>query len=516
MYDGYQVLRFENNYKSKDLYLIGNEMNNRVGTGNYNKERTKFNIKYKELEKDNLYQDVKYKLESRNIEYLHKTKTNLLNGVTISSGPEFFMTLGLPFKETDRKYKTGKKEGQNIWTPDIKSKDDIPEEVIKYFDESYNFLKKLVGEENIVIAQVHFDEDTLHLQAYFLPVVNEVKRKCYQRDKVKSTTLYNYRNMMPYLEPLFNIKVESFNIRHFELWRQSMNEKKISTRYKNGVYKYLKAVMNFGTKWYDLNFVKVYNKMTNFTNPNERKKEMSFYTPEEFQKFLSVENDVKFICAFQTLFYCGLRNGELRGLTWNDINFRKSCLSVNKNITKTPDPITGKPYTVSSPKTMSSYRTIPIPNFLLEYYKDLYDNCSSYYNFNDNWYVFGNIDPLPETTLRDRKTKNAFKAGVKDIRVHDFRHSCASLLIDSGANITLVAKYLGHSKIDETLNTYSHMYQNRLENIVQIIEVQNTKLLESKQKELPEPKETIIDYEDTDYYDYDEDLDNKKEDDLVL
>ena len=96
----------------------------------------------------------------------------------------------------------------------------------------------------------------------------------YQQDKVKSTTLYNYRNMMPYLEPLFNIKVESFNIRHFELWRQSMNEKKISTRYKNGVYKYLKAVMNFGTKWYDLNFVKVYNKMTNFTNPNERKKEI--------------------------------------------------------------------------------------------------------------------------------------------------------------------------------------------------------------------------------------------------
>lgn len=183
MYDGYQVLRFENNYKSKDLYLIGNEMNRRIGTGNYDKERTKFNIKYKELEKDNLYQDVKYKLESRNIEYLHKTKTNLLNGVTISSGPEFFITLVLPFKETDRKYKTGKKEGQNIWTPDIKSKDDIPEEVIKYFDESYNFLKELVGEENIVMAQVHFDEDTPYLQAYFLPVVNEVKRKCYQRDR---------------------------------------------------------------------------------------------------------------------------------------------------------------------------------------------------------------------------------------------------------------------------------------------------------------------------------------------
>ena len=237
---------------------------------------------------------------------------------------------------------------------------------------------------------------------------------------------------MFYLEPLLNIKLESFNIRHYEMWRQYINKQKISTRYKNGIYKYLIAVMNFGTKWYD-------------------------------------------------------------------INFRKGCLSVNKNITKTPDPNTGKPYSVSSPKTMSSYRTIPIPNFLLNYSKDLYDDGSRFYNFNDNSYVFGDVDPLLETTLRDRKTKNAFKAGVKDIRVRDFRHSCASLLIDSGANITLVAKYLGHSKIDETLNTYSHMYQNRLENIVQIIEVQNTKLLENKQKELLEPKETIIDYEDDEY-----------------
>ena len=183
MYDGYQVLRFANNYKSKDLYLIGNEMNNRVGTGNYDKERTKFNIKYKELEKDNLYQDVKYKLESRNIEYLHKSKTNILNGVTISSGPEFFMTLGLPFKETDRKYKSGKKEGQNILVPDIKSENDIPAEVCSFFVESYEFLKNMVGEENIVMAQIHFDEDTPHLQAYFLPVVNEVKRKVFELDE---------------------------------------------------------------------------------------------------------------------------------------------------------------------------------------------------------------------------------------------------------------------------------------------------------------------------------------------
>ena len=343
----------------------------------------------------------------------------------------------------------------------------------------------------------------------------------YQQDKVKVTTISNYRNMMVYLEPLENIKLESFNIRHFEMWRQFMNSKSISTRYKNGVYKYLKALMNFGTKWYDINFIKVYNKMTNFTNPNERKKEITFYTLEEFQRFLSVETNLKFRCTFQTLFYCGLRNGELRGLTWNDINFNRSTLTVNKNIVKVPDPKTGKPYTITSPKTSSSYRTIHIPNFLLKDLFDLYNDDANYYGFRDSWYVFGNIDPLAATTLLDRKTKNAFMARVKDIRIYDFRHSCASLLIDSGANITLVAKYLGHSKIDETLNTYSHMYQNRLDTIVNIIELQNSKLnnnvIDTRPTILLEHKETPPELTDELYSNEEyEIVKPKSKDDLVL
>ncbi len=112
-------------------------------------------------------------------------------------------------------------------------------------------------------------------------------------------------------------------------------------------------------------------------------------------------------------------------------------------------------------------------------------------------------------------------ARVKDIRIHDFRHSCASLLIDSGANITLVAKYLGHTKIDETLNTYSHMYQNRLDTIVNIIELQNSKLnnniIETKptillehKETLPEPEEELYDFEEYEIVKF------KDKDDLVL
>ena len=66
--------------------------------------------------------------------------------------------------------------------------------------------------------------------------------------------------------------------------------------------------------------------------------------------------------------------------------------------------------------------------------------------------------------------KNAFKVGLKVIRIHDFRHSCASLLINNSANVTLVAKYLGHTKIEETLNTYSHMFSTALDSVVLVID----------------------------------------------
>ena len=98
-------------------------------------------------------------------------------------------------------------------------------------------------------------------------------------------------------------------------------------------------------------------------------------------------------------------------------------------------------------------------------------------------------------------------ARVKDIRIHDFRHSCASLLIDSGANITLVAKYLGHSKIDETLNTYAHMFQNKLNNIISIIDNLNDNIkLDSKTNEFDNNHIDNKDYEEKlDEYDTDKD-----------
>lgn len=95
--------------------------------------------------------------------------------------------------------------------------------------------------------------------------------------------------------------------------------------------------------------------------------------------------------------------------------------------------------------------------------------------FNDKFFVVGDIAPASNNRFSDRKNKNCEKAGVKQIRLHDFRHSCASLLINNGASVTMVAKFLGHTKVDVTLNTYSHMFQSALDEVINIINDLNNK-----------------------------------------
>lgn len=100
----------------------------------------------------------------------------------------------------------------------------------------------------------------------------------------------------------------------------------------------------------------------------------------------------------------------------------------------------------------------------------LYKQYSIIDGFNDNCFVFGCFNPIPNTTLDRTKNKYCEKANLRQIRIHDFRHSCASLLINNEANPILVAKYLGHTDVSMTLNRYSHLYKSKLDEIIQIID----------------------------------------------
>lgn len=109
---------------------------------------------------------------------------------------------------------------------------------------------------------------------------------------------------------------------------------------------------------------------------------------------------------------------------------------------------------------------------LYEDLKKYYDNVSKYKNFNDNFFIFGNdkgLTPLTYKQAQRRKGEIAQKVGIKEIRLHDFRHSCASFLANNGAPVTMVSKYLGHSNSSETLNTYSHLFNTTSSEVINTI-----------------------------------------------
>ena len=98
--------------------------------------------------------------------------------------------------------------------------------------------------------------------------------------------------------------------------------------------------------------------------------------------------------------------------------------------------------------------------------KSIYENLDG---FTEDTFCFGMIKPLPDITLKKQKTQAIKKAKLHTIRIHDLRHSFASLMINSGANITVISKYLGHTNISMTLIVYSHMFDNKQDEIIDII-----------------------------------------------
>ena len=111
-----------------------------------------------------------------------------------------------------------------------------------------------------------------------------------------------------------------------------------------------------------------------------------------------------------------------------------------------------------------------MPKVVLDGLKTLYNEYKKYTDFSKDWFVFGGSIPFKENNICNHKNKYCKLADVQQIRVHDFRHSTATLLISNGASITLVSKYLGHSKISTTLNIYGHLYESELVNITQKID----------------------------------------------
>lgn len=244
-------------------------------------------------------------------------------------------------------------------------------------------------------------------------------------------------------------------------YKQAHNEKKnnhLSLAFKKSIHVTLSTILNFGCKYYNLE-KNVASIVGNFKTPKgSKKKIMNYLTQEEFDSFIKTENNEIYKDFFTILFYTGLRRGELLALTRSDIDFKTNEININKSLNIK----NGKEPTI--PKTNKANRKIKMLQIVkqtLEKYKD---------KKNFLW------EKINISTLKYKCDTDCIKANVKkNIRIHDFRHSFASMCINKNVPIEIISEYLGHENISTTLNIYSHLYPNSQDKLISILEKQDQK-----------------------------------------
>lgn len=203
--------------------------------------------------------------------------------------------------------------------------------------------------------------------------------------------------------------------------------------------------------------------------------------------------DVAIYSIWNAMYLMGTRKGEALALTWQDVDFERQEVRINKSLNRKkpqqgedivlaedPTPssmgwhvLNSRSYEITTPKNITSNRKVWMTELVVKALKELREESKHDYDFAETDFVFGGKLPLSDQTVRRRMDQYADKAGVKRIRVHDLRHSHASLVISKGLKIEdliLLSKRLGHRDVKETLNTYSHLFPNAQKKILESID----------------------------------------------
>ena len=298
-----------------------------------------------------------------------------------------------------------------------------------------------------------------------------------RKNELRESTLNKIcRNYDLYIKPFFgDSRLKKINVKNLILWKAEIDDKKLAVKTKKTIYSILHSLLDYAEKAEYLPKNPL-DKIGNFKNTCEIKKEMDFYTPDEFSKFIVsarkfAENEEKngsfrvwdFYVFFCLAFYTGMRKGEIHGLEWQDIS--GNFISIKRSVTQK---LKGGDRT-TAPKNKSSIRTIQVPLPLIEILNKHKKRWEKYVGFNENFKICGGVRCLRDTTIENFNKKCASAAGVKKIRVHDFRHSHASVLANSGINILEIARRLGHANTEMTWRVYSHLYPKEEERAVEIL-----------------------------------------------
>lgn len=272
-------------------------------------------------------------------------------------------------------------------------------------------------------------------------------------------------------------RLDRLNAQKLQEWKQSIATLGLASKTQKNIYSEFRAMLNFAVKMEYLSrnpLLAVGNfKDTDFTPPKDK---LCYYTADEFLRYKAAaltDAEVKgtiseyaFYVFFCVAYYMGMRKGEINALRWSDIN--GGLLTVRRSVSQK---IKGESAVETLPKNKTSYRTIEIPAPLMEILAEYKKRLAARDAYRDNYRVCGGGENnvLSDTNIELHNRRYAEAAGLPHIRIHDFRHSHASLLANEGINIQEIARRLGHAKIEMTWNTYAHLYPRESERSLSVL-----------------------------------------------
>ena len=308
-----------------------------------------------------------------------------------------------------------------------------------------------------------FERDFLEKQSANPDMTFQNLYEIYMEDmaaRLKQSTLLTKKAVLQtHILPFFGSKpineIKASDVRRWQAKLMS-SPNNYSQTYLKKINTELNSIINYAKRFYDLN-----------TNPcgkagtigKAKAEEMDYWTYNEYIAFREGVKDksLSYIC-FEVLYWTGMREGELLALSPADIDLDNKTISINRTYQR----IEGKDV-FTSPKTRKSKRKIPIPDFLCQ---ELSDYIQSRYMLDADERLF----PVTKSYLSHEMIRGCKNTGVKKIRIHDIRHSHASLLINQGCDALVLADRLGHEKVSTTLNTYSHLFPHKQQELVNNLE----------------------------------------------
>ena len=320
-----------------------------------------------------------------------------------------------------------------------------------------------------------FERDFLEQQSANPDMTFQNLYEIYMEDmaaRLKQSTLLTKKAVLQtHILPFFSSKpineIKASDVRRWQAKLMS-SPNNYSQTYLKKINTELNSIINYAKRFYDLNTTPCGKAGT---IGKAKAEEMDYWTYDEYIAFREGVKDkpLSYIC-FEVLYWTGMREGELLALSLADIDFDNKTISINRTYLR----IEGKDV-FTSPKTRKSKRKIPIPDFLCQ---ELSDYIQSRYMLDADERLF----PVTKSYLSHEMIRGCKNTGVKKIRIHDIRHSHASLLINQGCDALMLADRLGHEKVSTTLNTYSHLFPHKQQELVHSLES-----LQATDSPTPEP-----------------------------